>query len=95
MVNRSNMEARSLIRRFLAENFLLSDEEFPYPDDASLLENGVVDSTGVLELIQFLESTFRIEIADKEAVPGNLDSVQNLLTFLAGKGAPCDSSKSS
>ena len=88
-------DPRVLIRQFLAENFLLSDEEFPHADDASLLENGVVDSTGVLELIQFLESTFGIEIRDSEAVPANLDSVRSMLAFLATKTAPCDSSRSS
>ena len=80
-------ESRVLIREFLAKNFLLSSEEFPYADSVSLLEEGVVDSTGVLELIQFLESTFDIEVEDSEAVPDNLDSVHSLLTFVTRKQA--------
>ena len=78
-------EPRHQIRQFLARNFLLSDEEFPFDDGSSLIGEGVVDSTGVLELIQFLEGTFGIAIADAEAVPQNLDSVRQILDFLGRK----------
>jgi acyl carrier protein len=72
------------VRRFLARTFLLSDE-FPLADDESLRESGVVDSTGVLELITFVEETFAIQIEDAEAVPQNLDTVANLVAFVARK----------
>ncbi len=78
-------EFRAVIREFLAKNFLLSSEEFPYSDSVSLLEEGVVDSTGVLELIQFLEATFDIEVSDSEAVPDNLDSVARLFSYVTRK----------
>ncbi|MBN2473584.1 MAG: acyl carrier protein [Pirellulales bacterium] len=77
------------IRDFLAENFLLSDDGFHLDDNASLLEEGVVDSTGVLELIQFVEETFGLEVADEEIVPDNFDSVNRIASFVGSKtGCP-------
>lgn len=64
---------------------MLMSGEFPYSDSTLLLERGVVDSTGVLELIRFLEEEFGIEISDAEAVPANLDSVERLVAFVASK----------
>jgi acyl carrier protein len=72
------------VREFIAENFLFrADAELD--DDQSLLESGVIDSTGVLEVIAFLEQTFGISIADEEIVPENLDSINNMTRYLAGK----------
>lgn len=78
-------DRRAQLRRFLAQNFLLSDAEFPFADDASLLEEGVVDSTGVLELILFLDETFGVHVDDEEAVPQNLDSVARILDYVERK----------
>lgn len=78
---------RTLLRRFLARNFLLSEEEFPFDDDTSLLAAGVVDSTGVLELILFLDEAFGVHVDDAEATPGNLDSVRRILDYLQRKRA--------
>ncbi len=78
-------DSRAKLRQFLARTFLLSDQEFPLADTESLRENGVVDSTGVLELITWLETTFCIQIEDAEAVPKNLDSVASLVAFVARK----------
>lgn len=89
MTNRD--DRRIALRRFLATNFLLSDEEFPYSDDASLVATGVIDSTGVLELLLFLDETFGVHVADAEATPRNLDSIERLLDYLERKrpvGAP-------
>jgi acyl carrier protein len=66
---------------------LLTDGDFPMADDVSLLEAGVVDSTGVLELIMFLEESFGVEVTDAEAVPANLDSVANIVAFVRRKSA--------
>lgn len=72
------------VREFIAENFLFrADAELD--DDQSLLESGVIDSTGVLEVIAFLEQTFGISIADEEIVPENLDSINNMTRYLASK----------
>lgn len=78
-------DRRTVLRQFLARNFLLSDQEFPYGDDESLMKAGVLDSTGVLELILFLDETFGVAVADAEATPRNLDSVRRILDYLATK----------
>ncbi|HOJ14862.1 MAG TPA: acyl carrier protein, partial [Deltaproteobacteria bacterium] len=54
--------------------------------DTSLIEAGIIDSTGVLELVEYLESTFGIKIEDEELVPENLETISNILRFLASKG---------
>lgn len=81
------MDVRQRIRNFLAENFLLSTEGFPLSDEASLVEEGVVDSTGILELTQFLEEAFEVEVADTEIVPEHFDSVNRLTSYIEAKVA--------
>lgn len=72
------------IREFISENFLFrADAEID--NGQSLLDSGVIDSTGVLELIAFLESTYGITIADDEIVPENLDSIDSMGRYLARK----------
>jgi acyl carrier protein len=72
------------IRRFIVENFLFgSDEELT--DEASFLDQGIIDSTGVLELVTFLEETFYIQIDDEELIPENLDSIINVSKFVSSK----------
>jgi acyl carrier protein len=72
------------IREFIADNFLYrADAEVG--DAQSLLDSGVMDSTGVLELIAFLESTYGISVADNEIVPENLDSIERVSTYLWSK----------
>lgn len=75
------------IRQFIIDNFLFGEvEKSPAPDD-SLLELGIVDSTGVLELVAFLEKTYAIKIHANELVPANLDSLSKLSDFVARKTA--------
>jgi len=64
---------------------LLGEEFRGLPGSASLIEAGIIDSTGVLELVGFLEETYGVEIADSELVPENLDSIDNILRFMAVK----------
>ncbi|MCK8780274.1 acyl carrier protein [Rhizobium sp. NTR19] len=72
------------VREFIAENFLFrADAEVS--DEQSLLDTGVMDSTGVLELIAFLEQTYGITVADEEIVPENLDSISNMTSYLSTK----------
>jgi acyl carrier protein len=73
------------IRRFIVDDLLFGQEEDMPSDDASLLETGVVDSTGVLELVAFLEHHFEIRVEDSELVPENLDSVTRLVDFVRRK----------
>jgi acyl carrier protein len=77
------MEAE--LRSFLAENFLLGEEFRGMPGSASLIDAGIIDSTGVLELVGFLEEAFEIEITDSELVPENLDSIDNVVRFVGAK----------
>jgi acyl carrier protein len=79
------MEQR--IREFLAANFFLGDDPSQLNGSTSLIEAGVIDSTGVLELVGFLEEEFEIRIADEDLVPENLDSVDNIIRFVEGKRA--------
>jgi len=79
------MDTRRQIRHFIAENFLLSGDGFSLGDDASLLESGVIDSTGVLELIGFVEDTFQVEVRDEEIVPENFDSVDRIAAYISDK----------
>ena len=73
------------VRTFISENFLFREDLESFPDDASFLEAGIIDSTGVLELISFLESNFGIEVLDDEMVPENFDSVSRIVAYLKRK----------
>jgi acyl carrier protein len=72
------------LREFIASNFLFSDE-FYLSDTTSFLESGVIDSTGVVQLIDFLEERYEIKLAAEEVVPENLDSIQRLKSFVERK----------
>lgn len=74
----------SEIRNFIVSNFLFGKAD-GLTDDESLLENGIIDSTGVLELVGFLQERFDILVEDDEIVPANLDSIQNLTHYLSRK----------
>ncbi|WP_367717901.1 acyl carrier protein [Nitratireductor sp. GISD-1A_MAKvit] len=73
------------IRAFIIENFLFGDVDEAPADDDSLIENDIVDSTGILEMVSFLEEHFAIEIADPEIVPENFDTIAKLSAFVTGK----------
>lgn len=72
------------IKSFIVENFMFGSDE-GLTDDTSFLEQGIIDSTGVLELVEFLENTFSIEVDDEELVPENLDSLKSLESYLERK----------
>lgn len=76
------------LRRFIGENFMFQEDVQSLSDDASFLENGIIDSTGVLELVCFLENTFGIEVADEEMLPENLDSIRAVSAYVARKTRP-------
>ena len=75
---------RNKIRAFIIENFLFGSDD-GLKDDASFLEEGIIDSTGVLELVTFLEEEFSIVIDDEELIPENLDSIDNVIGYLERK----------
>ena len=74
------------IRSFVVQNYLFGQPDSCLADRDSFLENGIIDSTGVLELVAFLETTYSIKITDDELVPGNLDSIDNITRYLTCTG---------
>ena len=77
----------SQARQFIVENYLFGDDS-DLQNHTSFLENGIIDSTGILELIAFLETTYGIQIEDAELVPENLDSLDNIVGFLQKRSGP-------
>jgi acyl carrier protein len=75
------------VRGFIRDNFLFREDIQSFSDDDSFLELGIIDSTGVLELISFLEGEFGIEVADDEMIPENFDSVSRIAAYLESKRA--------
>jgi acyl carrier protein len=82
------------LRQFVIDNFLFGQEADGLSDNESFLERGIIDSTGVLELVAFLESTYAIKIKDEELIPANLDSIQKLVRFLQTKMEPIEGNRS-
>jgi len=74
------------VRAFLVDSFLLGDDD-GFSNDESLLDSGIVDSTGVMEVVSFLEESFAITVDDDELVAENLDSVERLAAFVQRKRA--------
>lgn len=76
---------RDNLRRFIFENFLFGEPDDSLGNNDSFLEKGIIDSTGVLELVAFVEENFGLKIEDEELVPENLDSINNLIRFIEKK----------
>ena len=76
------------IRKFIIDNFLFGENDGKLSDDGSFLDQGVIDSTGVLELVAFLEGHYGIKIKDDELDPENLDSINKLVSFINRKTQP-------
>lgn len=72
------------VRHFVVENFLFGDGEL-LKEDTSFLESGIIDSTGILELVFFLEETYDMKIEDDELIPENLDNLRKIVQFLGRK----------
>jgi acyl carrier protein len=72
---------RQELRRFVIDNFLFGKNGDSFTDDESFLEKGIIDSTGVLELVAFLQSKYGLVIQDQDLIPENLDSIDNLVRF--------------
>lgn len=79
---------REEVRDFIFKNFLFDDSGDSLDDNDSFLEKGIIDSTGMLELVAFLEEKFGVRIEDDELVPENLDSVAKLVDFITRKKVP-------
>ncbi len=78
------MEIKEQIKQFFEDNFM-TEFENDFSDDDSFLENGIMDSTGVLELVLFLEENFGFKVKDEDIIPENLDSFLNLQNYVNRK----------
>jgi len=73
------------VTAFIVENFLFGNQADAPAPQTSFMETGLIDSTGILELVTFIEGQYGVSVADEEFVPENLDSVRNLAAFVARK----------
>ena len=74
-----------ILRTYIGTNILFSVEGFPYTDETSFIENGIIDSASILELVAFIEEQFGISIKDSEVVPENFDSIACLAKYINSK----------
>ena len=82
------MQINQELRKFVTENFLFGEQNESLNDSDSFLEKGIIDSTGVLELIMFVEERFCIKVKDQDLIPENLDSINNLVRYIEGQLQP-------
>lgn len=78
------MSRINAVKEFIIENFLFGEEEQLQPD-TDFFDKGIIDSTGVIELVTFMEETFNISVDDEELIPQNLSSLNNIDAFLQKK----------
>lgn len=78
------MSIQNTVRQFIRESFYIGNPD-ALSDGASLLEHGIVDSTGILEVVAFLESTFGIHVDDADMVPENLDTIAGIVAYVERK----------
>lgn len=76
---------KKIIRQYILGNLLFTEDESALQDGDSFLESGIIDSTGVMEIILFIEETFGIKVNDDEMLPANFDSVDKLVAFIKRK----------
>ena len=79
------MTPEQIIRNHIAKNILFNDKGYPYSDEASFVEEGVIDSMNVMELILFVEESFGVEVADEEIIPDNFNSVRKIANYVRAK----------
>ena len=83
--NVKQSDVKPKLKEFLISNFLFSEDTVQFTDDDSFLEKGIIDSTGILELIEYLEDTYSVAIEDNELIAENLDSMNNVESFIFRK----------
>jgi len=79
------MNSEQTIKNFIIDNFIIDDNPDQLENEQSFLESGIIDSTGILELVSFIEEHYSIKIEDEELIPDNLDSVNNVVKFINRK----------
>src|ERR1700676_3448065 len=83
------MALNTELRQFVIDNFMFGKPDKPVGDDDSFLELGIIDSTGVMELVAFLEGRYEIKLQDRDLIPDNLDSINKVARFVEGRLQPC------
>ena len=78
-------QLKTELRKYITENFLFGQDNAILTDDVSFLEQGLIDSTGVLEIVAHLEQTYGVSVEDEELIPMNFDSVSNLAAYVSRK----------
>ncbi|MHB8893969.1 MAG: acyl carrier protein [Candidatus Geothermincolia bacterium] len=78
-------QLKTELRQYIIENFLFGQDNSVLTDDVSFLEQGLIDSTGVLEIVAHLEQTYGVSVEDEELIPLNFDSVNNLAAYVSRK----------
>lgn len=81
----SQNNIRGILKQFITESYLKASGFDDIDDRDSFMEMGLIDSTGILELLEFVEETFTIRVEDEEVVPDNLDSLERLTSFIESK----------
>lgn len=81
------MNVETTIRDYILSNYLFTDDPSALDSRDSFIEKGIIDSTGIMEVIFFLEQEFGVRVEDEEMIPENLDSVNNLVAFVGRKRA--------
>jgi acyl carrier protein len=76
------MDIKTQIRSYISKNLLYSDNGFNYSDDVSFLEEGIIDSIGVMELVSYVEENFNVPVRDQDVTPDNFDSINRLADFI-------------
>ncbi len=79
------MTRRQQIKQFILGNFLFTDDESALADDTSLIQDGIIDSTGILELIMFLEETWSITVPPEDMTPAHFDSLVSIDQYLESR----------
>lgn len=79
------MDIEEKLRNFILENYLFTDDESQLSNADSFLDKGILDSTGILEVIYFIEDEYSLKVEDEEMIPENLDSVEYLVAFVKRK----------
>jgi acyl carrier protein len=78
-------DIKATVRNYILQNFLMGDLGVELKDDQSFLDHRIIDSTGFIELVTFLETTWSLRIQDEEMIPENLDSLDNIERFVRSK----------
>jgi len=79
------MTVKAKVRTYVLENYLFTDDQSALNDDDSFMKLGIIDSTGILEIISYLEEELGIQVEDDEMTPENLDSIENIIAFVSRK----------